>query len=130
MYLFHCLFLKKKKNNISGTTCLACRHTIHHTQCAGPGRVHMQLLDQYYPPACMLSHFSHAQLFATPRTVACKAPLSMGFSRQEYWSGLPCPPIGDLPDPAMEPTSPVAAALQMNSLSPSHWGRPKLETTI
>ena len=41
---------------------------------------------------CMLSHFSHVQLFVTPWTVAYQAPLSMGFSKQEYWSGLPCPP--------------------------------------
>ena len=41
---------------------------------------------------CMLSHFSSVQLFATPWTVACQAPLSTSFSRQEYWSGLPCPP--------------------------------------
>ena len=41
--------------------------------------------------ACMLSRFSHVQLFATPWTAAHQAPLSMGFSRQEYWSGLPCP---------------------------------------
>ena len=40
----------------------------------------------------LLSHFSRVQLFATPWTVAHQAPLSMGFSRQEYWSGLPCPP--------------------------------------
>ena len=51
----------------------------------------------------MLSHFSHVQLFSTPRTVTCQAPLSMGFSRQEYWSGLPCPPPGDLPKPGIEP---------------------------
>ena len=44
-------------------------------------------------------HFSHVRLFATPWTVACQAPLSMGFSRQEYWSGLPCPSLGDLPNP-------------------------------
>ena len=48
--------------------------------------------------ACMLSCFSHVQLFATLWTVAHKAPLSMGFPSQEYWSGLPCPPPGDLPD--------------------------------
>ena len=50
-------------------------------------------------------------LFATPQTVACQAPLSMEFSRQEYWSGLPFPPPGDLPDPGIEPKSPVAPAL-------------------
>ena len=48
---------------------------------------------------------SHVQLFVTPWTEAHQASLSMGFSRQEYWSGLPCPPPGDLPDPGFEPTS-------------------------
>ena len=43
--------------------------------------------------ACVLSCFSRVQFFVTPWTVACQAPLSKGFSRQEYWSGLPCPPI-------------------------------------
>ena len=47
----------------------------------------------------MLSRFSNVRLFVTPRTVAYQVPLSMGFSRQEYWSGLPCPSPGDLPDP-------------------------------
>ena len=45
---------------------------------------------------CMLSHFSHVWLFATLWTAAHQVPLSMGFSRQEYWSGLPCPPLGDI----------------------------------
>ena len=45
---------------------------------------------------------SCVQLFATQWTVTCQAPLSMGFSRQEHWSGLPCPPTGDLPDPKTE----------------------------
>ena len=44
---------------------------------------------------CVLSCFSSVQLFATQRTVTCQAPLPMGFSRQEYWSGLPCPPPQD-----------------------------------
>ena len=48
---------------------------------------------------------------STPRTVACQAPLSMGFPRQEYWSGLPLPPPGDLPNPGKEPTSSVSLAL-------------------
>ena len=59
----------------------------------------------------VLSHLSHFQLFMTLWTVACQAPLSMGFSRQEYWSGLPCPPPGDLPDPEIEPTSLMSPAL-------------------
>ena len=50
---------------------------------------------------CMLSRFSHAWLFVTLWTVARQAPLAMGFSRQEYWSALPCPPLGDLPDPGI-----------------------------
>ena len=54
---------------------------------------------------------------ATPWTVTCHTPLSMGFSRQEYWSGLLCPPRGDLPDPGMESRSP---ALQTDSLPLSH----------
>ena len=53
---------------------------------------------------CMLSHFSHVRLCVTPWTAACRAPLSTGFSRQEYWSGFPCPLPGDLPDPGTEPT--------------------------
>ena len=59
----------------------------------------------------MISCFSHVPLFATPWTATHQAPLSMGFSRQEYWSSLPCPPPGDLSDPGMEPTSPVSPAL-------------------
>ena len=49
----------------------------------------------------------HVQLSATPWTVACQGPLFMGFPRQEYWSGLPFPFPGDLPDPGIEPTSPA-----------------------
>ena len=52
---------------------------------------------------------SHVRLFATSRTVAHQAPLSMRFSRQEHWSGLPFPSPGDLPDPGIEPMSPVLA---------------------
>ena len=48
---------------------------------------------------------SRVWLFANPRAAAHQAPLSMGFSRQEYWSGLPFPSPGDLPDPGMDPTS-------------------------
>ena len=53
----------------------------------------------------MLSHFSCVRVFAAPWTVAHQAPLSMGFSKQEYWSGLPFPPPGDLPKPGIKPTS-------------------------
>ena len=60
---------------------------------------------------CMLSRFSRVQLSMTPWIGARQAPLSKGFSRQEYWSGLPCPPPGDLPNPVMEPISPVSLTL-------------------
>ena len=65
---------------------------------------------------------SHVQFFVTPWTVACKAPLSKGFSRQEYWSGLPCPPPGDLPNPGTEPRSPT---LQVDSLPSEPPQKPK-----
>ena len=60
--------------------------------------------------ACVLSCFSHVWLFATLWTVALQAPLSLGFSRQEYWSGLPWPSPGDLPDPGIKPRSPALQA--------------------
>ena len=68
----------------------------------------------------MLS-LSHVRLFVTAWTAARQAALSMGFSRQEYWSGLPCPPPGDLPDPGIEPASP---ALQVDSLPTEPPGKP------
>ena len=64
---------------------------------------------------------SRVRLFATPWTVAHQAPLSMGFSRQEYWSGLPFPSPGDLPDPGLEPRSP---ALQVDALTSEPPGVP------
>ena len=57
---------------------------------------------------CMLSFFSCVWLCTAPWTVAHQATLSMGFSRQEYWSGLPCPPPGDLPNPRIELPSPMS----------------------
>ena len=54
---------------------------------------------------------SSVQLFVTPWTVARQAPLIMGFSRQEYWSGLPFPPPGDLPDPGIKPESSASPTL-------------------
>ena len=62
---------------------------------------------------------SGVRLFATPWTVACQAPLSMGFSRQEYWSTLPFPSPGDLPDPRIEPTSPAFPTLAGGFLTTS-----------
>ena len=61
---------------------------------------------------------SRVRLFATPWTVAYQAPPSMGFSRQEYWSGLPFPFPGDLPDPGIEPGSPAFQADALTSEPP------------
>ena len=72
----------------------------------------------------MLSCLTHVQLFASLWTVAQQPPLSMGFPRQEYWSGLPCPPPGDLPQPGIKLTSSAAPALQEDSLPLSHQGSP------
>ena len=67
----------------------------------------LEFLCVYYVPSC----FSCVRPFTTLWTVACQAALSMGFSRQEYWSRLSCPPPGDLPDPRMEPMSLMSCAL-------------------
>ena len=64
------------------------------------------------------SRFCHVRLFATPRTVAHQAPLSVGFSRQEYWSGLSFPSPGDLPDPGIESRSPTLQADALPSKPP------------
>ena len=72
--------------------------------------------------ACAPSCFSRVRLCGTLRTTDHPAPLSMGFSRQQYWSGLPHPPPGHLPNPGIEPRSP---ALQMDSLQSEPPGKPK-----
>ena len=76
---------------------------------------------------CILSCFSYVQLLATVWTEACHAPLSMGFSKQEYWSGLPCPLLGDLPNPGIKPAYPVSPALQVDSLPTETPGKPHKE---
>ena len=65
---------------------------------------------------------SHVRLFVTPWTVAYQAPLSLGFSRQEYWSGLPCHALlqGDFPNPGLEPPSPALQAGSLPSESPGN----------
>ena len=72
-----------------------------------------------------LKSLSRVQLFVTPWTVAHQAPLSRGFSRQEYWSGLPFPSPGDLPNPRIEPRSP---ALEADALSSHPPGKPLIFT--
>ena len=84
----------------------------------------MHLLFQNWSEVKSLSH---VWLFVTPWTVAYQASLSMGFSRQEYWSGLPFPSPGDLPDPGIEPGSPTLEADALTSEPP---GKPQLKAII
>ena len=75
--------------------------------------------------AHMLSRFSRVQLFTALQTIACQAPLSLGFSRQKYWSGLPCPPPGDLPNPGIETASLMSPALAGGFfITSTTWGAP------
>ena len=66
---------------------------------------------------------AHVWLFATPWTVALRLLCLWGFSRQKYWSGLPCPPLGDLPHPGIKPRS---SALKVNSLHLNYQGHPRI----
>ena len=86
--------------------------------CGYRGETHLALKFKVKVKVKLLSH---VQLFASPWTVAYEAPLSMGFSRQESWSGLPFPSPGDLPNPGIEPRSPV---LQEDSLPDEPPGEP------
>ena len=72
----------------------------------------------------VVQFLSCAQLSAAPWTVAHQAPLSVGFPRLEYWSGLPFPSPEALPEPGIKPTSPVSPALRVDSLPLSHQGSP------
>ena len=118
---------------ITGVGCHAFPQGIFLTQGSNPGLLHCrQILYRLshqgspcvcvcvrvcvYTQACVLSHFGRVRLFVISCTVASQAPLSTGLSRQEYWSGLPCPPPGELPDPGIEPMSSAAPALQVDSL--------------
>ena len=69
-------------------------------------------------PVCMLSHFSSVCLFVTLWTVAHQAPVSVGFFRQEYCSGLPCPPRGDLPNPGIKSESLVLHTVSLPLVPP------------
>ena len=82
-----------------------------------------QHLSSRLPLLCyVLSGVSHGQLFAT---AARQAPLSLGFSRQEYWSGLPCPSPGDLPNPGIKPASHVSCIDRRVLYHSDHMGSPQ-----
>ena len=78
----------------------------------------------------VLNHFSHVWFFVTLWTIACQAPLSMGFSRKEYWNGLLCPPQGDLPDPRTEFMSLKSPALAGGFFTTELPEKPKYYTTL
>ena len=88
------------------------------------------LAGRFYTTYAMLSHFSRFWLCATPQTAAHQAPPSLGFSRQEHWSGLPFPSPGDLPDPGIEPTSPALAADSIPSRYTLKWLSPELNVCV
>ena len=84
------------------------------------------MFDWFFQQSCKdvrkkVKLLSHVRLFLTPWTVTYQAPLSMGFSRQEYWSGVPLPSPGDLPDPGIKPGSPT---LQADALPSEPPGKP------
>ena len=87
-----------------------------------PNESFKYIFAQYVEHCMQVKSLSRVRLFVTPWTVAHQAPQSMGFSRQEYWSGLPSPSPGDLPDPGIEPRSP---ALQVDALTSEPPGKPK-----
>ena len=82
----------------------------------GPGNPYLRTVTLALKVKCKL--LSHVQLFVTPWTVASRLLCPWEFSRQEYWSGLPCPPPGDLPNPGIEPRSPELQADSLPSEPP------------
>ena len=87
----------------------------------GASAIWVSWLEDSSKRVCMLSH---VRLFVTPWTAARQAPLSTKFSRQEYWSGLPFPPSGDLPDPGTEPKSLASPALAAGFFATAPPGKP------
>ena len=94
-------------------------HTFYYIYCRKP---FIRLIFSFpkYPSKSKCKSFSRVRLFETPQTVARQTPLSMGFSRQERWSGLPCPSLGYLPDLENKPRSPT---LKADSLPPEPPGK-------
>ena len=85
---------------------------LQHQQC--------QICNIWQPRKICVCSVAKLRLIFGQWTVACQSPLSMGFSRHKYWSGLPCPLLGDLPDPGMEPLSPASLALAGRFFTLSH----------
>ena len=87
---------------------------------------YMKCCSEVSTAAAAAQSLSRVQLLVTPWTVACQAPLSMRVPRQEYWSGLPFPSPGDLPEPGIKPESPISPALAGVFFTTEPPGKPKL----
>ena len=97
---------KPKITGVGNLGLLHCRRILYQLTYQGsPIECFMLIMHVY-----VCEWLSCAWIFAIPWTAACQAPLSMGFSRQGYWNGLPCPPPGDHPDPRIEPRPPALQA--------------------
>ena len=96
------------------------------SQTAGEQRYFLFIFQRYFLECIVtvVQSLSHVWLFADAWTVARQAPLSIGFPRQEYWSGLPFPPPGDLSSPGTEPESAMSPTWQIDSLPLCHLGSP------
>ena len=82
-------------------------------------------VQEQFPSVCLIVVLvARVLLFVTQWAVACQASLSIGFSRQEYWNGLPSPSLGDLPDPGIKPTSPESPALACEFFTTESTGKP------
>ena len=111
--------------------CLSCSLSDSNVQSKRRSIVYIRSAFPSKPSTLLLTNLQSGKVesavmsdcFVTPQTVACQAPLFMRFHRQEYWSGLPCPSSGDLPDPGIKSISPV---LLVNSLLLSHRGRSQI----
>ena len=111
---YHFIYIIWKKDNCIVSFLNKHNHRIIDGVCGAIDTVHVY----------MLNCFSHVHPFATLWTVTHHAPVSLGFSRQEYWIRLPCPPPEDLLDPGIEPMSPAAPSLQVESLPLAPRGKP------
>ena len=103
-----CILSPSYLTSMQNTSCEMPGWTKHKLESRLPGEISITSDTQMKPPLWQkVKSLSRVRLFATPWTVAYQAPLSMGFSRQEYWSGLPFPSPGELPNSGIEPQSPA-----------------------
>ena len=108
-----------------------CRQMLYHLSHQGSHSIiyiciHTHTHTHTHKHTCALSHFPHGQLFVTLWTIVHQAPLSMEFFRPKYWSGLPSPSPGDLPNPGMQPASLMSPALTDRFFTTSAtWEAPK-----